>query len=236
MSNVRVRMTRGIGLKDLTQQQFVERIRDAVRASGMPAAHGAKGDRRPRIAAGPTLPNGFTSRAEYFDIALAPERPPVSDAELFQSLARALPGDCELLWLRRLPPRTPHLRASVRAAWYGVRGDFAPECVERFRRCLHEGAPWLLRTERKGQERAYDLKDCIGSLFLREERRADGSAESQVLYFSILARQDGTPKPREVVGAIFPEAARPVEQVPMERAALELATPPWPRKRLMESE
>ena len=218
MPRIRVRLARSCALRHVSHQQYMKLVHDAVGRGGLPVARGKRSDTPFRITAGPPLTPGHTSRAEYADLELVDR---ITPWELNARLRAALPEGLDLLWSRRIPPRWPHLRASVAGFCYTIEGRFDPECV----RVFHAAAVWPLVRRRKDRERIVDLKDCVAGLEMRSGR----------LLLTLNVRPEGTPKPEEILESVFDMTRDAVAALAIERTAVRFLPLVYPRAFLVET-
>ena len=221
MAVLRVRFARGPAARWLTPQEFLSAIRDAAERANLPVAreHGPRAELRSaerrcarmRITPGPPLTPGWESRCEYVDFELCR---PITGWEFRQRLSAELPDGVEILWQRRLPPRSPHLRASVAAFTYTVSGEFDPQKAEAFLRA--ESRP--MTRLRKNRQRTLDLRRSLARLDVAPGR----------LTMVIRVREEGTPKPEEVIEAVFGTPREDAIRLPIERTAITFSPMPWP--------
>jgi hypothetical protein len=206
-TRIRARLTRGVSLAGWTHRDYLGALHEAAGRSGLPVARSGRGGFR--IVAGPPLPPGCSSRCEYADFIMERPWPATGFAARF---APALPEALGLAWCRRVPPRTPHLRASVLRMWYTLRGRFAPEPARRFT----GASSWPARREHK--ERVVDLKVFVSRL----------EVHPGFMIAGIEVRAEGTLKPLELVNAIWQMAPGDLDDMAVERTAMDLVPPPWP--------
>ena len=216
MATLRARFARGPEVSQWTHQDFVAAVRDAADRSPLPLTRGSGG--MPRIAAGPPLAQGHVSRCEYMDFEVTE---PITAAAFGRGLAPQLPKGVQLVWQRRIPSCSPHLRAAVTAYRYAVPGDFERQRAEAFAR-----APvWPYRRIRpKKGDQEFDLKQSVSRLEVQPGR----------LTLTIEVRPDGTPKPAEVVESVFGMPADQARQVQMEREGIRFLPSRRPRPLGME--
>jgi len=214
---MRARFAKDHEAAGLTPQAFCEAVQSAADATALPLERGKGARPRPRITPGPPLPVGYVSRCEYIDFELAG---PVTAEELSRQLAPRLPRGIRLLWQRRLPGHAPHLRAAVTGYTYCVTGAFAAARAALFGRA----ATWPYRRVRGERMREGDLKDSVARLVTGPEH----------VEIDIVVRPDGTPKPAEVIEAVFGLPAEEGALLPAERIAVHLALRGRPRKLYLE--
>jgi radical SAM-linked protein len=204
---MRLKLTRGQAWRWTEHRDFVAAVRQALAAADLPVARGKQD--AAVASAGPALPLGFVSSAEYFDAVL---EAPVSPRR-FRSAARACcPEACDVLWAGRISAAAPHLRAAVRALRYRIPGEANPVEAERFR----AAAEWPLVQEKKGKQRTLDLKRSLSVL----------RVEPSCVVIEILARASGMPAPAEVMASVFGRALDPAADPPAQRVAVRLGPEP----------
>ncbi len=213
MSIMRVRLTRGEESKWLLGSEFLDMLHQAVALSGLPVAGRAAPVPRFRIQGGPPLPTGFTSQCEYVDIELLS---PVTSHEFRQRLQPCLPSDMLIVWARRLPKYSKSLKASLRRIRYTVMGLFERRCATAF----HHAEHWPLVQVKKDRHRVLDLKQSVTGLRVESDR----------LIFEIEMREEGMPKPDEVVASVFGRTLKEATGYAAERTAVHLDAPFPPHK------
>lgn len=162
---------------------------------------------RPKIALGPALGLGISSREEYLDIET---HRPLDDPRMLEHLNRHL---AEGLRLTALAPREIHARAlqdEIACARYRVRVEGAGQeelaaLLEAFEK--REIVEVLRR--RKGKEKRIDIRPRVAHLSLAGEGAFD---------FDILFGEGSVPKPVEVVAAILGQER--AQTVQLERLGL----------------
>lgn len=169
-----------------THKEFVERVRQAVDSALLPVAQrGANA--QARLVFGRPLGEGHRSRAEYADLELAEA---VTCAALRTGLSAQLPRGIEVLWVGRIRQDTPNLQASAEAFDYTVTGrDFDSDVARRF----GQAETWPYERDRGDRVQRFDMVRSVSAL-----RLTPGRAE-----FTIEVRKEGTPKPEEVLEALF---------------------------------
>ncbi len=212
---MRAKFSRESAAREWTFQEFLRHIHDAAEHSGLPMARTAS--RRLRITAGPPLIQGQTSRCEYLDFDLGA---PLTSAEFAKCLAPQFPDGVRLLWQRRVGSSVLHLKAAAQAFAYRIAGAFDPAAVSAF----HASARWPMARTKTSGLRHFDLKRSV----LRLEADAEG------LSLVIAVQPDGTPKPAEVVAAVFGLDLEHAASLPTERIAIGLALAGRPRSHSKE--
>jgi len=208
MGVLRVRLCRGEAVRWLSPQDFVCLVHDAAERAGLPIVR-SKGPRgRLGITPGPSLTPGYVSRSEYFDFEL--ERP-ITGWEFRRRLSAQLPDGVEIVWQRRLPPRSAHLRAAVVGVDYTIDGSFDAAKADAFERA----ETWPLTRTRKDRERTLELKRSVARLALEPGR----------LILSLRVSNEGTPKPEEVIESICGIPREEALALPTERSAIACAPP-----------
>jgi radical SAM-linked protein len=145
----------------------------AFRRAHLPLALSQGFHPHPRISLAAPLPVGVTSDAELMDVYLdEPVRPDELRARLTAQMA---PG-FEVLTAEPVAEELPSLQSLVRYAEYlvTVETSLPQEAIERATRVLLAKAELPWKHLRDGEERTYDLRPLIDSLWVAEA--ADDSA------------------------------------------------------------
>jgi hypothetical protein len=110
-----------------------------------------------------------------------------------------------------MPPRSPHIRGAVVSVEYALTGKFDAEKAHAF----EKAGEWLITRIRKDRERILDLKQSVAKLAVEPGR----------LRLAINVRDEGTPKPEEVVEAVFGIPREEALALPTERTGMLFAPP-----------
>jgi radical SAM-linked protein len=215
MGRLRVRFLRSEAARGLTPKDFLDRLYRAVQRAKLPVAR--SGTSGHAIAPGPPLAPTHTSQCEYVDFELSE---PMTGAEFLSRLEAELPEGVNAVSLRRLPPRAPCVRAAVKRFWYTIRGVFDPDKVAAFR----AADEWPFRRTRANRCQVMDLRQSVLAI----------DAQPGVLTISIEVREEGTPKPEEVIESVFGIPRDEAAQFPTERTALVFAPEPNPPNSIRE--
>jgi len=134
----------------------------AIRRVGLPVAYSQGFSPRPKLHFGLAIPTGAESWAEYLDIDLAPDAPPVDLATLPVLLDGALPIGISPTAVAEVPPGTTSLQEAVGSATWSIMvtgGDIGALQVAIDRLLA---APELLTTrQRKGHDVTDDIRPYI---------------------------------------------------------------------------
>jgi len=163
----------------------------SLRRANLPLAYSQGFNPHPRINLAAALPLGFTSEAEIADIWFDPD---VELAAVEQALAPALPPGILAQRYAQVDLRAPALQTQVEAAEYEVTFlDPQPELEERV-------AALLAQTEilRSRRNKPYDLRPLI----LEMERLPTGEDGADRLFLSMVARENASGRPDEVIAAL----------------------------------
>lgn len=217
MALLRVKLARGAAARWLTPREFLLSIHEAVAKANLPVKRRGGARSHFRITPGPPLRPGHLSRCEYVDFELCV---PMAAVEFGRRLDEALPEGLEVLWQKRMPPRTPTIKAAVKSFAYTIEFVPDPEKAAAFDRA----ESWPLKQFRKNRERVLDLKQSISYLELQPDK----------VIVRIKVRGEGTPKPEEVIASIFGIPPDEVMQFPTERTDMRLAPSHNPRASAME--
>ena len=99
----------------------------------------------------------------------------------------------------------------MRRIRYAIRGSFEAHKSAAFQRADE----WSLAQVRKGRHRVIDLKQSVTGL----------RVESDQLIFDIEVREEGLPKPEEVLASVFGMALQEAPAFSAERTAIHLGPP-----------
>jgi radical SAM-linked protein len=216
MSLMRAKFTREAPVQWMLYREYLHAIQQAVEAADLPVAS-AGTPPRPVLQSGLPLAPGHLSRCEYVDFVVCS---PLTAADFGRRLSHALPAGIRLVWQRRMPSRTPSLKAAIRGFRYTMSGAFDPARGTAF-----EAAPtWPLVQIRKGRERVLDLKQSVPRLRVEPNR----------VIFDIEVREEGMPKPEEVFASVFGVTLQEALSVPTERTAVRLAPAIPPHRSVLE--
>jgi len=147
----------------LGQVETLDALRRALRAAGLPLAYTEGYRPRAKVSAGPALPMGVESLAEYVDVELAEEAEDVVGA-----VNPFLPEGFKALESERIGSRLPSIEDGMDLVRYEVApgdgGVKASEAADRFRAA--EKLPFTrVRRERRAE---VDLKEYVAELAERD--------------------------------------------------------------------
>ncbi|MFH1942065.1 MAG: TIGR03960 family B12-binding radical SAM protein [bacterium] len=180
----------------------------ALRRARVPVALSQGFHAHLRIATGPPLSLGFTSRAEYLDLEVVD-----SLLKNFEEVMnRHLPEGFEVFEHGILLDKAPSLNESINLASYDIVWDGAPSTdalTVRIDELLKKNSFRVVRTK-KGEEKEVDIRVFIVDVLLNDNR---------VELWLRLSPQ-GTARVEEVVRAIFPYPDEPPPSLRIERTGL----------------
>lgn len=206
MATWRVKLSRVGGARWRTPQDFVNAVRDAALAGGLPLQR-AKGDRGAwRVTAGAPPAVGQRSRGDYVDLEL---EGPLTARTASARLRAHLPQGMELLWMGQLPPGASAIHCAVQSIRYAVWNmGWDSSRIAAF----EAAADWPCLRKKQDKIQEFDLKMCISRL------EADGPQ----LRFDTAVRAEGVPKPYEIVSALFCIPRAEAILLPVERLGVRL--------------
>lgn len=199
MSGERVRLrlakegeARFIGHLDLARA-----LERAARRAKLPLALSEGFHPMPKLALGPPLALGATSRAEYLDLELKEALPP---GEVAARLSATLPPGLRLLGAGTPSPGAKALMAECAAAEYLVRVvplDAGWEAERAAQELLGRDEWVVTRPAKDGGERRIDIRPHLLAL---EYRGAEGQAE--VFFMRVRTGSSGGARPEEFLPAL----------------------------------
>jgi radical SAM family uncharacterized protein/radical SAM-linked protein len=146
--------------------ETLDAIRRGFRAAGLPLAYTEGYHPRAKISAGPALPVGIESQAEYIDVEFA------GGAEveaIAPRLAGRLPEGMEVLEAMPLPAQAPSIEASTARVRYEIAGAELAAAAAAARERLELGEP-LLYARVRGEKRVeLDLREYVAELAVPKE-------------------------------------------------------------------
>ncbi|MHB1518883.1 MAG: TIGR03936 family radical SAM-associated protein [Acidimicrobiales bacterium] len=205
---VRFRFSK-LGRIRFTSQRDVARMWErALRRADLPVAHTRGFSPRPRLSFGLALPTGCESLAEYVDVVLDPDRPPVTDEEvggLAPVVSRLLPEGIEVDAVGMVDRGAVSLQQEVtsctwtiwfRAVTYSALGELVASMLGR--------EQVLIVRERKGTSALDDLRASVLDLALLPPTEAPGAptAEPVVGLVAELATRPRGVRPGELVSGL----------------------------------
>ena len=207
MSLMRVKFAKGNPARGLLHREFLHAIQNAVLAAKLPVITTGVPIPRPAYAAGLPLGTGHLSRCEYVDFAVCS---PITATEFGRRLTPELPEGISAVWQRRMARQTLSLKAAIRGFRYLSWGVFDAAKAEAF----HAAATWPLVQVRKERQRVLDLKRNV--LWL--------NVEPNRVIFDIEVREEGMPKPEEVIASVFGITLEEAMALSTERIAARFVT------------
>lgn len=165
MPTLRVKYGKDDSLKCLSHLEVMRTVERTVRRADLPFVLTAGKSPHLKIAYGPPLPVGFSSRSEFFDLEMK-KMIPLKD--VIKAINRAFPAGLSVIEARYLPPRTSSLSAQTVAASYEVVAELEkrthPEEIKaKIRRFM---AADRLRYEHRGISKEAILNEAVFSFSL----------------------------------------------------------------------
>lgn len=189
-------------------------IERAVRRAQLPIAYSEGFHPKPKIAYGPALALGITSRVELADFQLA--RP--TEAAVFQQKLNAvLPQGCQITKVAPVPENEPALTTLIDRAAYRITVD--PEVVpsastlSKAVQDILEQETVIVQREKKGRRRRVDIRPYLIDLVVSQT--GEGKVQVDAL---LQIGSAGATNPKEVLGLFGLELAQP--GVAVERTGL----------------
>ncbi|MCX6830710.1 MAG: TIGR03936 family radical SAM-associated protein [candidate division Zixibacteria bacterium] len=162
----------------------------AIRRAELPVGHTQGFHPRQKLAFGPPLTLGYTSRSEYLDIQL--ETP--FQQEMISKLNRALPSGYQISQGRPILGKATSLSSLINTACYEVMlpdvGLITPEAVDE----LLSRETIIIRRIKGEETREVDIRKSVANLELRL------SDSINILYMELTMGNLGFVKPEEILG------------------------------------
>lgn len=204
---MRVKFTREDPVRWLLHREFLHLVQQAVQAAGLPVSTTGGSQPQPVCASGLPLSVGHLSCCEYVDFVVCL---PITATEFGRRLAPELPEGIRTTWQGRMACQTPSLKAAIRGFRYRVSGIVDPAPAEAY----NAATVWPLPQMRKGRERILDLKRNVPWLRVEPNR----------VIFDIEVREEGMPKPEEVIASVFGMTLQEATALTIERTAARFAS------------
>lgn len=231
---VRLRLAKGEEARFISHLDLARALERAVRRAGLPVALSEGFHPMPKVALGPPLALGATSRAEYADLELSQEMPP---AEVAERLAATLPPGIRLLAAATPPPEAKALMAECAAADYLV--EVVPAAGEAAWDPDRAVADLLRRTEwtvtRSGKggngERRVDIRPYLWGLAYLGRQDDGPQGGGHRLAMRIQTGSTGGARPEEYLPALgrFARVAVERTEVWLSRQGELVPALPWER-------
>ncbi len=141
--------------------ESLDSLRRGFRAAGLPLLYSEGYHPRARIAAGPALPVGVESAAEFADIELSRELAPEM---IVEAMRGRLPQGMDILSVEVIAPDAPSIEESSGSVSYEIDSTGLSEEIIRAARVLKSPEPMLISRERKGKTAEVDLRDYVSGL------------------------------------------------------------------------
>jgi radical SAM-linked protein len=163
MNSIRIRFTRGEGVKFISHLDLMKAFERAIRRSGLPIAYSQGFNPHPQMVFGLPLSVGVTSGGEYADFDLAQ---PVRPQDFLEGLNASLPGG-----IRVTAADEKHTKANIMASIAGADYDLqifskmalAPEEAEAKLKALLGMDSVKVLKEGKGEAKEIDIRPLIHS-------------------------------------------------------------------------
>lgn len=156
---LRLCLGKGDKIRFISHLDLMNTLIRALRRAQIPLAYTKGYNPRPKLAMGPPLPVGLTSKAEYVDLQVQEIIAPINFSRQFQ---KELPQDLSLKKVG-IQGKGPSLMALLDTACYQIPFKTSlqkEEQREAFELSFKEGDLLLLR-EKKGKKRLVDLRPLI---------------------------------------------------------------------------
>jgi radical SAM-linked protein len=211
MARIRIRFAKVGKIRWTSHRDTARMWERAFRRVSLPLVWSNGFSPRPKVSFGLALPTGYESVAEYLDVELAADLPPVGSSELDVSalpatLSAALPQGVDALAASVIDDRAPSLQEEVSSCTWRLavvpRDELAalpePELAARLQRILDADSVVVTR-QRKGVEVTDDIRPGILSLGMVAPTADAGWVECQ------LTSQPRSLRPSELVAALGPD-------------------------------
>ncbi len=218
-STYRVTYGKGTALQYLGHLDLARLWQRTLRRAGLRLAFTEGYRPRPKIATGPPLSLGFTSRAEVLDLVLADTPAPEA---LRRTLEPLMPPGLDVITVEPITATTPKL-STITTLSYTATLPPAAGAVDVT--ALAARADALLAAEtlpvpryRKGREKTFDLRTSLHSLTV---------APDGTIRMRLAVTPQGTANPREVLTLLGDWDAATLHEAAIERCALTFASEPY---------
>ncbi len=195
VQRLRLTYSQGAEVKYVGHLDMLRAWERLLRRAALPMAYSHGFNPRPRMVFAAPLPVGFTSAQEVVDVFLE-TRVDVQDAA--RRLAEQMPWGIRLQRVEEVALDLPPLPNEVVAIEYAVTVRPAGARDEMRARIdeLLRSEHWPMKRGAQHKSREYDLRTLIRSLVVQEED------DRMILTMQLLAGQQGTGRPDQVVEAI----------------------------------
>jgi radical SAM-linked protein len=208
---MRVQYAKGHPLRFLSHLDMIRLVERTIRRAGLPIQYSEGFHPHPRIAFGPPLALGLTSRAEYMDLQFA--KPLVGD--LGFRMRRALPPGFRIVSTRAIFRKTDALSAVIDTADY--RADISRlrhiSGLEEILRELLGSERLIIQRSTPKETRTIDVRDRLVDLGL------DRSDKTLYLLMRLRTGPQGHIRPHEVLELALGLPREELLIVPVERTA-----------------
>jgi radical SAM family uncharacterized protein/radical SAM-linked protein len=210
-TRMRVQYTKERALRFLSHLDMIRLVERAIRRAGLPIQYSGGFHPHPRIAFGPPLALGLTSRAEYMDVQFS--RPLIGD--LGYRLQQELPEGMQIVDTRTIFRKTEALSAAINAADY--RADISPMeetagLRDTLEDLLHSDCLEVQRSTPK-ETRTIDISDRVMDLDLER------TGEALFLLMRLRTGAQGHVRPEEVLALALGLPREELLTIPVERTA-----------------
>ena len=204
---VRVGYRKGAEVRFTSHLDMVRIFTRALRRANISLVLSQGFHAHPRIATGPPLPLGYTSRVEYLDLEILDPLP----RDFEGVVNRHLPRGLEIFESRIVFGKIPSLNGSINLASYRIKWNGALNLEEDMRidEFLRRNSYRIVRRQ-KGREKEVDIRSYVEKMSLK-----DGGID-------LLMRFDsrGTARVEEVIQAILPPYEDSTGVIRVERTGL----------------
>ena len=209
---IRLAYQKGEEVRFTSHLDTVRIFERAVRRARVPVAMSQGFHPHLKMATGPPLPLGYTSRSEYLDMEVNGNLP--RDFETL--LNRHLPTGLKVLETEEIVGDVSSLNESITSASYRLlwNGWLSTEALNGYVHAFMKKNAYRIKRMRKGIEKEVDIR-----MYVEDISVTNGEMEL-VLRFG----PQGTARVEEVVDAVLPDYENPLEQVRIERTGLYIET------------
>ena len=196
MQRIRIRFSRGEGLKFISHLDIMRLWQRALHRAGIPLAYTEGFSPHPRISLAAPLAVGITSQSELMDVFCSKW---VSPHTFTAAVSQQLPPDIAILQVNMVAPTLPSLQSQVSQAEYEVELETDQDQAEvkaALEKLLSlEQLPW--HHQRDTGTRNYDLRALINDLWLVELGRGRGT-----IGMRLRCDSGGSGRPEQVAAAL----------------------------------
>jgi len=205
---LRIHYTKGAEIRYTSHLDMVRILTRTLKKAHIPAVMTQGYHVRPKLATGPPLATGYTSRAEYLDLEIS--QPVVRNFD--EVFNRHLPVGLRVSESKMILGKVDSLNGSISLASYRVEVDLpmsTETMVDTISAFMKRNSCRIIRTK-KGQEKELDIRPFVEEVTMEDEG----------LHMSLRLTPQGTVKVEEVIRSILPHYEEVPSLIRVERTGL----------------